>query len=269
MNAHSYRFALAAWLASTMPLLAGNAHAQSLERRITGSGDGGVQFTFAARPGVCGDGSTFVHDGLGGDNRIFENGNFIGGRRRGEWPACLPGPVRVVAWVTDGEIIRLRTYAGPLPSSGSAPVRDLGSVSVSDATSLLVRLAEQGRGRVADQALLPLVLADSVSPWPALLRLARDEQLPRAVRHNVAFWLSRGASAKLGLADADADSEDEVRASAVFALSQQPRAQAVPQLIDIARGGKRPYVRAQALFWLGQSGDSRAVELFAEILGGK
>ena len=261
--------AVAAFVAATVATPHMTLAAQSLERRVMAGDDGGVQFTFAARPGVCGDGETFMQDGLGGSSRITEGG-YTRGRTSGrDWVGCAPGPVRVVAWVTSGEIVRLRTYAGPIPSLGSAPMRDLGAVSVRDVAAFLTHIAEEGRGRAAEQALLPLVLADSVSPWPALLRFARDEQIPRAVRHSATFWLSRAASAKLGLTDADEDTDDDVRASAVFALSQQPRAQAVPQLIEIARSSKHPPVRAQALFWLGQSGDSRAVDLFEEILRGR
>ncbi len=37
-------------------------------------------------------------------------------------------------------------------------------------------------------------------------------------------------------------------------------------LIDVARTNTNPAVRKQAMFWLAQSGDPRAVEFFAEIL---
>ena len=37
-------------------------------------------------------------------------------------------------------------------------------------------------------------------------------------------------------------------------------------MIRLARTDKDPVIRKQAIFWLGQSGDPRAVEFFAEIL---
>lgn len=240
------------------------AGAQSLMRRVL-DGDGSVQFIFAARPGVCGDGANFISDGFGGNNRIYVNGNFGRDSRDNDWPPCAPGPVRVVASVSGGEIVRLRTYAGPL-RSGDSPRRDLGVVSVSEATDFLTRLIEQAHGRAANDAVLPFMLADSITPWPSLLRSARDEQLPRGLRSNIAFWLARGASAKLGLIDRGDDDDDEVRSSAVFALSQQPKETAIPELIDVARHAPHPASRAQALFWLGQSGDRRAIDLFDEIL---
>ncbi|HEY2377133.1 MAG TPA: HEAT repeat domain-containing protein [Gemmatimonadaceae bacterium] len=241
------------------------AMAQSLMRRVVNGSDGPVQFTFASRPGVCGDGATFIRDGFGGNNRIYDGGNFSGHSRGDDWPPCGPGPVRIVASVSGGEIVRLHTYAGPR-RAGDSPPRDLGMVSVGDAAGFLTNLVEQAHGRAASDAILPLVLADSIVPWPTLLRFARDEQLPRATRNTVSFWLARGAAAKLGLADRDDDDDDDVRASAVFALSQQPKESAIPELIEVARGAPHPAARAQALFWLGQSGDPRAVDLFEEIL---
>jgi hypothetical protein len=52
----------------------------------------------------------------------------------------------------------------------------------------------------------------------------------------------------------------------VFSLSQLPKDEGVPLLINVARTNKNPEVRKQAMFWLGQSRDPRAIEFFAEIL---
>ena len=243
--------------------------AQSLERRVSeasrGRGSASVQFSFASRDGVCGDGTTFLSDGLGGDNRIYTDGNNRGWRRGDDRGACIPGPVSVVVTASDGEIVRLRTYAGPT-RGGDAERIDLGAVSVADAVDFLTTLVRQERGRASSDALLPIVLADSIDPWPELLRFARDERLPHAVRNMSDFWLARGAGFALGVNNRAESEDDEVRAQAVFALSQQPRESAVPHLIEIVRNSSRPAVRAQALFWLGQSGDPRAVDLFEEIL---
>jgi hypothetical protein len=40
----------------------------------------------------------------------------------------------------------------------------------------------------------------------------------------------------------------------------------VPKLIALARTHRDPGVRKQAMFWLGQSGDPRAVAFFEEVL---
>ena len=52
----------------------------------------------------------------------------------------------------------------------------------------------------------------------------------------------------------------------MFALSQLPKDEGVPRLIDVARNNRNPEVRKQAFFWLGQSKDPRAVQFFEEIL---
>jgi HEAT repeat protein len=41
---------------------------------------------------------------------------------------------------------------------------------------------------------------------------------------------------------------------------------AVPRLITLARTHKNPVVRKQAIFWLGQSHDPRALDFLEEIL---
>jgi hypothetical protein len=40
----------------------------------------------------------------------------------------------------------------------------------------------------------------------------------------------------------------------------------VPKLIAVAQTNKNPEVRKQAMFWLGQSNDPRAVAFFEKIL---
>ena len=57
-----------------------------------------------------------------------------------------------------------------------------------------------------------------------------------------------------------------MKKNAVFALSQLPKDEGVPKLMEIARTNRNPEVRKQAMFWLGQSKDPRAVKFFEEIL---
>ena len=61
----------------------------------------------------------------------------------------------------------------------------------------------------------------------------------------------------------------EVKKKAVFALSQLPKDEGVPLLINVARTNANPEVRKQAMFWLGQSKDPRALAFFEEVLTGK
>ena len=62
------------------------------------------------------------------------------------------------------------------------------------------------------------------------------------------------------------DPETEVKKRAVFALSQLPHDEGVPLLIDTARKNRNPAVRKQAMFWLGQSNDPRALAFFEDVL---
>ena len=57
-----------------------------------------------------------------------------------------------------------------------------------------------------------------------------------------------------------------MKKKAVFALSQLPADEGVPKLIQVARSNRNPEVRKQAIFWLGQSRDPRALAFFEEVL---
>jgi HEAT repeat protein len=63
--------------------------------------------------------------------------------------------------------------------------------------------------------------------------------------------------------------ESEARTSAVFALSQLRNHEGVPPLLEVAQTNRDARVRRQALFWLGQSGDRRGLDLFERILSNR
>lgn len=90
------------------------------------------------------------------------------------------------------------------------------------------------------------------------------------MRKNAVFWLGQKASRECidALKDviAKPDEDEGVKESAVFAIGQLPKKEAVPMLIDIAKTNKSPKMRKQAMFWLGQTGDERALKFFEEIL---
>ena len=83
------------------------------------------------------------------------------------------------------------------------------------------------------------------------------------------FWLSQKAGEKAARAISDAienDPETAVKKQAVFALSQLPKEESVPKLITVARKNRNKEVRKDAMFWLGQSNDPRALAFFEELL---
>lgn len=235
-------------------LLATNtAAAQSLEQRIARAPDGTVRFSYAARPGVYGDGHNI---------RINDDDDDWGS-------ACDSGPVRITLTVRGGAVTDLRTRVGGEWRAGSAGL-DLGTVGAREAAAYLLALARRDAGRVSDRAVFAATIADSTTLWPELLQIARDERLSRKVRRSAVFWVGQaaGEAATRGLTDLvdDNSAEEDVRTQAVFALSQRPRDEGVPALIRIARENKDPDIRRKAIFWLGQSNDPRALSLFEELL---
>lgn len=252
-------------LVAGVPASVSTARAQSTSQRVVAS-DGIVQVIYPSRPGTCGDGSTYISNVLG-RSQSYMGDAVWSGQSRGERPLCVRGPARVVATVLNGEITRLRAYVGPVPSSGPAD-RTL-NVSAAEASAWLGDLVSRGVPRVASQAILPLVLSDADEPWPLLLKVARDPNRSRDVHQSALTWLSSGIADHLGIADADVNEsdDDQMRAQAVFALTQRPKSESVPALIDLARTAKHPAARKAAIIWLGQSGDPRAVDVYAELLG--
>ncbi|PYP17731.1 MAG: hypothetical protein DMD54_06785 [Gemmatimonadetes bacterium] len=251
-------------------LLAGTAQAQSLEKRIAAAPDGSVRFSFSARPGVFGNGRNSISWGCDQGNCRHRQVDDNWDSDDHDWDApCDSGPVRVALRKSSGRITNLRTYVGGewRPNTSAT---DLGVVGTKDATSYLLSVAARDDSRVAENAIFPAVLADSVTIWPDLLKMAKDEKVSRKVRRSAVFWLGQAAgdAATRGLTDlvADGDQDHEVRESAVFALSQRPHEEGVPALIRIAKDNKDPDLRRKAIFWLGQSDDPRALSLFEELL---
>ena len=240
-------------------------HAQSLASRIAAAHDSAVTFHFAARRGVCGDGRHFMR---------------MGASYRGAWSngsrstPCDTGPVQVRLTMRDGDVTRVETWVGTLRTHDA---RDLGQVSAVDGSRYFLGVAAHGTSGASAAAILPAVLADSSLTWPALLAVARDSVTrTHATRQEATFWLSRFAASALAgkgheLLDDEPDERgandsEDLKRHAVFVLSQLPNREGVPALLDIARSNPDNRVRGQALFWLGQSGDPRAIALFESLL---
>ena len=236
-------------------------NAQSLASRIGDVRNGTVRFAYTSRPDVCGDGRNSIRTGDG--NHYMNDGD---GDR---WP-CEYGPVRLSLTISDGAVTRTRVSVGSRWRDTSSGAVDLGRVSVQEAAAYLLQLAQTSRTRAGGEAIFALTLADSVTPWPDMLRLARNQTVRQDTRKQAVFWLGQAAgdAATKDLGDlAEDENEDrEVRESAVFALSQLGDDEGVPALIRIAKNNRDPQIRRTALFWLGQSEDPRALDLFEELL---
>jgi HEAT repeat protein len=152
-------------------------------------------------------------------------------------------------------------------------VTELGTVSAPAAADALLDLTGRVTGRAADDLIFPATIADSVEVWPRLVTIARADRLPTDTRKSAVFWLGQAAGDRvveeLGGLATDVNEDREIQEHAVFALSQLRDDVGVPRLIEIARTHDDPKVRKSAMFWLGQSGDPRAIALFEEILTGR
>ena len=233
---------------------AGAAAAQTIDRRVAAAPDGTVRLSFAARPGVCGNG---------------HNVN-IQDSRNPDWESdCDNGPVRTVLTVSGGKVTRVRSYVGGRWRPAGAGVTDLGTVSAPEAANYLLDLASRSPGG-SNEAVFAATLADSAMIWPALVRLAKNDAVPREIRRSAVFWLGQAAgsaaTASLDSLVGDARGDRQIREAAVFALSQRPKDEGVPALIRVAQTDRDPDIRRKAMFWLGQSDDPRALALFENIL---
>ena len=250
--------------------------AQALAQRVRAAGDGIVEMHYATRPGTCGDGRRYFSIG-----RNSYYGEWSSSDGRNGLRACLPG-AHARMRVERGTVTDVRLTVGPrapntLASGGEQDGRatDLGTVASGEAAAYFLSLAEAGGAHVTHGAIAAAVVADSASVWQRLLAIATDTaRVTRSTRHDAMFWVGRFAAAKVtghgediaAMADDDDDDREDARDAAVFALSQLRGRQGVEPLLEVARSHKDPQLRQKAIFWLGESGDPRAVALFREVL---
>jgi len=236
------------------------ARAQNLAQRVASAADGAVQFTYAARPGVCGNGRSYYSI-----NGSMWFGSMNDNTMRSE--PCQPGPVRVVLGRAGKDIVDVNVYVGPVQSSPGAA--DLGAVSSREAADFLLSIASKIDGRPGRDAIAPAMLADSAVVTPQLLAIARDQSRARETRSSAINWLSRASDERGGVAPAqlakalgdmarDENDNQQVRQSALRVLSRQENGEGIPALIEISRGTQDIWLGKQALSTLAQSGDPRA-----------
>ena len=142
-------------------------------------------------------------------------------------------------------------------------------VSLSELDALYARLESR---KLKEQVIFAYSRRREPEASERLLRLARGEA-DTELRGKAIFWLGQAAGQEItrqlaGLAQDD-NQDREIQEQAVFALSQRSREEGIPALIQIARAHRDVEIRKKALFWLGQSKDPRALDLFEEILRGR
>jgi len=243
------------------------ANAQNIAQRVASAPDGRVVFSFAARPGVCGNGHGSVMlnsaDGYNGGVSYYSNdGEMLASDR------CQPGPVRVAIDRAEHTIIGIRTAVGPADSANEGV--DLGRVGARAAADYLLSLATTLDGRAGHDAIFPAMLADSVDESAALLSIARNEQLAQETRRSALAWLGRSAvksgnvpseviAALVAVARDDSDNAS-IRQQALSSLSQLDRGAGLPALISLANANSNDWLTREAVSAIGRSGDPRGRE---------
>jgi hypothetical protein len=192
--------------------------------------------------------------------------NYCNGRT--SQPIHLEGSDRAAIYfrVLNNQVEKIHVYAlGCEVDAGGLPVVWLMGVP---AQVSLAYLQKQVGGRLADNAIFAISRHDDPQAIDLLIRDAKSESLPHT-REKALFWLAQRAGARASAAIVDAivnDPDTQVKKRAVFALSQLPKDDGVPKLIEVARTQRNPDVRKQAFFWLGQSNDPRALAFIETVL---
>ncbi len=128
---------------------------------------------------------------------------------------------------------------------------------------------EDPSDKIREHAVFALTQNKDPRALEVVVGVAHNDKSPH-VRGQALFWLAQRAGQKIAesaINDAIAnDPETEVKKKAVFALTQMPAGEGVPLLIQVVRNNKNPEVRKQAMFWLGQSKDDRALSFIEEVL---
>jgi hypothetical protein len=258
MNGHSHLI-----VAALLSAAAASADAQSLASRVDGAPDGRVQFTFAARPGICGNGRTYIQTG---PNSF--TGSFYGSMSemiRAE--PCVSGPVRVVIDRADKLPLSVATYVGPADSSLRG-VTDLGRVRAQDAVDYLLGLATKVDGRAGREAIFPAILADSANTAPELVAIAKNTALPRETRRSALNYMGRSTDDMqtipagvtepiLSIARDETDNQS-VRQAALSVLGRLDHGAGIPPLIQLSQQTQSSWLARESMSTLARSGDPRA-----------
>lgn len=235
--------------------------AQNLSNRVASSAARSVQFSYAARPGVCGDGETFISTRDG----------FVGSYSTGDSRQCQPGPVRVVLDLADRAVTGLRSYVGG-GTAGPAVV-DLGTVQPAEAAEYLLTVAARADGRVGRDAIFAALLGDNVEASARLLDIARDTGRPLETRAAAVSGLARSQVRDLDRVGAalvqmarNEDDSRRIRSQALAALSRLDGGAGVQPLIQLANANTSSWIGRESMSVLARSGDPRARQFLRTVV---
>jgi HEAT repeat protein len=267
---------LVAAAAVAVSVVANSAQSQgSIAERVARAPDGVVRLQFDGHAGVCGDGRDLI-----GYRKAIFSGSV---HSIGSWnaPRCAPGPVRVSLSVARGQVTKMDTFVGgSWPATARAT--DLGSVNSSDAAAYFFGLVPELEGRSnKGRLLLPAVLAADIGTVARLVSLARDGARRQDTRSEAIHWIGllgdasvvptllafvrQDASTSGDIENDDTHGKKGLASAAIAALSFLENGVGIPALVEVVRTGN-PAVRRSAVFWLGQSGDRRALTALHSVI---
>ena len=199
--------------------------------------------------------------------RLDERLGNWGNRDDARFPAGSPLAIYVA--VERGRIERLLAVSASCPvDDRGESVRRLADVAPAASVELLAGLARRWRDDLSDLALAALGHHAEAAATAALAGFARDRTADSELREQAIFWLGvlRGAE---GLAELQRLLTErpagDLAEHTVFAIAQNPGGTEV-LLALVRRPEVAIEVRRQALFWLGQSDDPRALEEISRLL---
>ena len=155
----------------------------------------------------------------------------------------LEGADRMVVMfrIVDRQVERVRAFSEDCElDAGGRQITWLQDVRPAESVALLSSLIgtdAERKNRITNAALSALAMHAEPTAITTLERLARSHA-SASVRGEAIFWMGQAAGRKAAGTISDAiekDPETEVKKRAVFALSQLPKAEGVPLLIDVAR----------------------------------
>ena len=233
----------------------------TLASRIAQAPDGEVRMQYEARTGVCGDGRSVV-----GFRRALFADSFESYRGWSD-ARCVPGPLRVSLTVENGKPVSVRTQVGGTWREASGRVTDLGIVSSRDAAAWFLAHVSSLEGSARKgRILLPAVLAADVAIVPDLFAIARDSARRVDTRRQALQWVGQlGAASDVPALVTFAHGPRDVSSAALAALGALEDGAGVAALIDLAHGADED-LRHNAVFWLGQSGDARALRALHAVI---
>jgi hypothetical protein len=264
---HIAAAAIVAAAGQTLP--AQTQQSQSIANRVSSAPDGRVQFTFAARPGTCGNGRSYIQTGPNSiSGSISYNGNFYGNYNDGvRMDPCVAGPVRVVIDRADKQPLSIQTYVGPADSTLRG-VTDLGRMRAQDAADYLLSLAGSVDGRAGRDALFPAMLADSANTASTLVTIAKNTALPRETRRSALSYMGRSTDGMqtiptsvtdpiLAIARDETDNQS-VRQQALSVLGRLDHGAGIPSLVQLSQQTQSNWLAKESMSTLSRSGDPRA-----------